>query len=47
VTDIIFPVKRRVPCWEERSVEIGSSLRERERAMERPMVHAREDISLS
>ena len=39
-TDVILPVKRRTPLCEERRVVIGSSLRERERAIDRPIVQA-------
>lgn len=39
-TEMILPVKRRVPFWVARRSRIGSSFRERERAIERPIVHA-------
>lgn len=40
VTEIILPVKRRIPSSEARRVVRGSCFRERERAMERPMDQA-------
>jgi hypothetical protein len=40
VTDIILPVKRRMPSSEERRVVRGSCFRERERAIERPICQA-------
>ena len=41
VTDMIFPVKRRVPFSDLRRGGIGSVFWARERAMERPIDHAR------
>lgn len=41
VTEIILPVKRRVPCSDSRRGGMGSVFVERERAIERPIVHAR------
>jgi hypothetical protein len=40
VTEIILPVKRRMPRSDFRRAEMGSSFWERERAMERPIDHA-------
>jgi hypothetical protein len=40
VTEIILPVKRRIPSSEERRVVRGSCFRERERAIERPICQA-------
>ena len=40
VTEMILPVKRRMPFWEARRSRMGSSFWERERAIERPIVHA-------
>lgn len=40
VTEVILPVKSRTPCSEARREVTGSCLRERERAMERPIFQA-------
>jgi hypothetical protein len=40
VTEMIFPVKRRMPSSEARREVRGSCFRERERAMERPISQA-------
>jgi hypothetical protein len=40
VTEIIFPVKRRMPRSDLRRAVIGSSFRERKIAIERPIDHA-------
>jgi hypothetical protein len=40
VTEIILPVKRRMPCSDSRSGGIGSTFRAREMAIERPIFHA-------
>jgi hypothetical protein len=40
VTEVILPVKRRTPCSDLSRGGIGSTFREREMAMERPIAHA-------
>lgn len=40
VTEIILPLKRRIPSSEARRLVRGSCLRERDRAIERPICHA-------
>lgn len=45
VTEVTFPVNRRMPRSDLRRARMGSSLREREMAMERPIVHARKTLS--